>query len=308
MNLNKLWQQQSEAAYHAWATRKSSRLPVIEQGSRAHTGTVDRLSYGDVMEWNLRDHREYTGAMQLEEHQHLKVVAHMADRAESTQELEGRMAALGHTQGTLRNLTWSGLLTARALCLLVENSGIMNHGLDTLDLTLACPVDQVTLDALASTMGQKAHTLRNLHLHCNLQFADTVGEAKALLAMLRVLSRFRGLRHLFLYDLYQPLSAEMIACLAQQSSLRVVRIAGSRTTHMAPLNDLWRVTSASAGYQERQQGRGDGEEEEKNGLEDGHHGGVAGKPLCELYVHTHTRQWGGSLALQPLKTDPLTEW
>jgi len=151
-----------------------------------------------------------------------------------------KKAAASWTQ--LHNLTWQGLLTSEALTTVVNASGASSRGLDTLDLSLAFPVDATTLPALMAGAPDQAHQLRCLHLYTK-NWMETSMERQALRRVCDTLMEFSGLEYLYFYGDAQVLQEDesLRQRLASLSLLKEVRVCGVPQATLTPLNPLWEV-------------------------------------------------------------------
>ena len=142
----------------------------------------------------------------------------------------------------LQNLSWKGLLTSEALTAFVYASGARRHGLDTLDLSLAFPVDPTTLPAVAAAAPEQKDKLRLLHLSTE-TWTNPSNERATLHQIFKGLAEFSGLTHLYLYGDARVLQEDedLRQTLGSLSSLQEVRVCGVMQAVLKPLNSLWEV-------------------------------------------------------------------
>lgn len=307
MNLNRLFSEQSLKASAAWKRRQGLSW-VGHHNPLLDTRHADSITYNNVLQWDIEEHDTSEVPVNSSKYQHLSVVASGGETKAAL--LEQHMAVLGEKLPNVANLSWQGLLTSKALCTLAQSSGLMHHGLDTLDLSRAIPVDATTLDALASTLGLRmCRTVHNLHLSAEWFMTNIQEQHNLLLRVLRATRRFPQLRNIYLYDAGHSLREDAINELATRSSLRNVFIYGSPEAEMLSLNALWRVSSKELTPHERAEEKargddGDDEEEERDYDDDTVLRGLGAHtapPLVSSFVHHHTRFLDGTtMSLNPL--------
>jgi hypothetical protein len=209
---------------------------------------------------------------------HVKIV--MPDNLQPSA-MEAYVFHLARNMASVHHLTWCGLLTAKCLCIMAQESGLRVNGLHSLDLSAAFPVDTVTLDALASTLGASASDkLTHVHLSCERFMQETKVDQECQESILKVLERFRSLQHLYLYHPNNSITQRSLKMLSSRSSLITVSFIGSKQSSMRALSDIWVVKS--------------------NRLSPSSDDNDA----APLYTHTHTRMWSArTLVLHQLKDD-----